>query len=196
MNFVLINLVKAVGEDESRTLLDLAYANNLIIVDENEKNYRFFRVQVARTNLKSVQTDSFAYQWIIISKDGGCCEDIKYKIAKAEYWKLHWWQWSSVVLKLRPSERQRRIYWIFSRKNVSRLFRVFIWPTTFQIVTCTKTGLGGCRKEKFKGKLNIVGGCKEGNFKKNGWRSNARSCVGFRRLGPGISFSKTRFLCF
>jgi len=42
MNFVLINLVKAVGEDginyEGKNLLDLDFANDLIIVGENEKN--------------------------------------------------------------------------------------------------------------------------------------------------------------
>ena len=97
----------------SKTLLDLDYADDLSILDElvrkMNKLLKVLQVQgtkiglktnVTKTkslrpgisedeegmlgNKKTDQVDSFAYLRSIISKDGGCSEDVKSRIAQAK----------------------------------------------------------------------------------------------------------------
>ena len=85
MDFVLRSTAKAIGEHEikwgSKTLLDLEYADDLSILDENlAKWMNFWRLGNEKIN----QVDSFTYLSSITSKAGGCSEDVKSRIAKTQ----------------------------------------------------------------------------------------------------------------
>ena len=113
-DFVLRNAAKALGEYgtklESKTVLDLNYADDLIVLDENVRKVNNFlnvlRVQGKRIVLKIVkktsslrqeitdgeeftfgskkivQVDNFTYLGSIISKDDGYNEYVKSRITK------------------------------------------------------------------------------------------------------------------
>ena len=118
--------------------------------------------RVTLGNEKIDQVGSFSYLGSIISKDGGRSDDVKSRIARAqgvfsqlkknfgrierqvyiprlEYWKLQWWQWSNMALKHGHSEKQMKIYWMFSREIAYGLFWIPGWLTVFQTVGCTKS---------------------------------------------------------
>jgi len=48
-------------------------------------------------------------------------------------------------------------------------------------------GMEGCTKERFKGKWNILCGCKREALNRLGWSRSACSCVVLRRLGAVVS---------
>ena len=111
------------------------------------------------------QVDSSTYLGWMNSKDGGCSEDVKSRIAKTRcfiffsqlkkvwkisryvcepglgYWNLRSWQRSRLVLKHGHSKKTGKISKMFSREIAYGMFWVPDWLTVFQTVGCMKSSI-------------------------------------------------------